>query len=138
MSSNTCKQAAEAARSKASNMTDRGSETVAVLSNGVLYTLWMRATLQFVNGGLSGKVATTVIQPVDMIKVSCARVNIDLQSPFDSIKIGLREPQKGLDGKLPYRGMADCFSKVFRWEGFLLYCGCSTKCASVLRSATPL
>jgi solute carrier family 25 (mitochondrial oxoglutarate transporter), member 11 len=34
-----------------------------------LHTPFMRAALPFVNGGISGMVATTVIQPVDMIKV---------------------------------------------------------------------
>jgi solute carrier family 25 (mitochondrial oxoglutarate transporter), member 11 len=34
-----------------------------------LHTPFMRAALPFINGGLSGMVATTVIQPVDMIKV---------------------------------------------------------------------
>ncbi|KAK0672963.1 putative 2-oxoglutarate/malate translocator [Cercophora samala] len=34
-----------------------------------LHTPFVRAALPFVNGGLSGMVATTVIQPVDMIKV---------------------------------------------------------------------
>jgi len=34
-----------------------------------LHTPFMRAALPFINGGASGMVATTVIQPVDMIKV---------------------------------------------------------------------
>lgn len=34
-----------------------------------LHTPMMRAALPFINGGISGMVATTVIQPVDMIKV---------------------------------------------------------------------
>lgn len=34
-----------------------------------LHTPAMRAALPFINGGLSGMVATTVIQPIDMIKV---------------------------------------------------------------------
>jgi solute carrier family 25 oxoglutarate transporter 11 len=43
-------------------------ETIAV-ANDFLHTPLMRAALPFINGGLSGMVATTVIQPVDMIKV---------------------------------------------------------------------
>lgn len=43
-------------------------ETVAV-ANDFLHTPYMRAALPFINGGISGMVATTVIQPVDMIKV---------------------------------------------------------------------
>ncbi|KAK4164536.1 hypothetical protein QBC43DRAFT_48009 [Cladorrhinum sp. PSN259] len=37
--------------------------------NDFLHTPWVRAALPFVNGGLSGMVATTVVQPVDMVKV---------------------------------------------------------------------
>ncbi|KAI1763404.1 mitochondrial carrier [Hypoxylon sp. FL1150] len=66
MSSNTLKQAAEAARTKSTTMGKHGSETVAA---DFLHTPVMRAALPFINGGLSGMVATTVIQPVDMIKV---------------------------------------------------------------------
>ncbi|KAI0594177.1 mitochondrial carrier domain-containing protein [Biscogniauxia sp. FL1348] len=69
MSSNTLKQAAEAARSKSSNMSKQGTETVAVVGNDFLHTPFMRAALPFLNGGVSGMIATTVIQPVDMIKV---------------------------------------------------------------------
>ncbi|KAI5922454.1 mitochondrial carrier domain-containing protein [Camillea tinctor] len=69
MSSNTLKQAAEAARSKSSNMSKQGSETVAAVGNDFLHTPFMRAALPFINGGVSGMIATTVIQPVDMVKV---------------------------------------------------------------------
>ncbi|KAI8626446.1 mitochondrial carrier domain-containing protein [Xylariaceae sp. FL1651] len=69
MSSNTLKQAAEAARSKTSNMGKQGSETMTAAKNDFLHTPVMRAALPFINGGISGMVATTVIQPVDMIKV---------------------------------------------------------------------
>ncbi|KAK4109773.1 mitochondrial carrier [Canariomyces notabilis] len=41
----------------------------AVMANDFLHTPFMRAALPFINGGISGMVATTVIQPVDMIKV---------------------------------------------------------------------
>ncbi|KAI1826952.1 mitochondrial carrier domain-containing protein [Xylaria intraflava] len=72
MSSNTIKQAAEAALSKTSNMSKQGSETIetmAVAKTDFLHTPLMRAALPFLNGGVSGMAATTVIQPVDMIKV---------------------------------------------------------------------
>ncbi|KAH8666788.1 mitochondrial carrier domain-containing protein [Xylariales sp. PMI_506] len=69
MSSNTLKQAAESARAKASNMTKQSSETVAAVKSDFLHTPVMRAALPFINGGISGMIATTVIQPVDMIKV---------------------------------------------------------------------
>jgi solute carrier family 25 oxoglutarate transporter 11 len=66
MSSSTIKQAAEAARSKTPNMTKPGTESV---TTDFLHTPVMRAALPFINGGISGMVATTVVQPVDMIKV---------------------------------------------------------------------
>ncbi|KAK4189399.1 putative mitochondrial 2-oxoglutarate malate carrier protein [Podospora australis] len=70
--SNTIKQAAEAARGRGSEVmgTAKGvkNDSVAV-ANDFLHTPYMRAALPFINGGLSGMVATTVIQPVDMIKV---------------------------------------------------------------------
>ncbi|CAJ2505092.1 Uu.00g124860.m01.CDS01 [Anthostomella pinea] len=69
MSSNTLKQAADAARTKSSNMGKQSTETVAAVKTDFLHTPLMRAALPFINGGLSGMVATTVIQPVDMIKV---------------------------------------------------------------------
>jgi solute carrier family 25 oxoglutarate transporter 11 len=68
-SSNTLKAAAESARSKASNMTKQGSETVAAVRTDFLHTPFMRAALPFINGGVSGMIATTVIQPIDMVKV---------------------------------------------------------------------
>ncbi|POS78139.1 mitochondrial 2-oxoglutarate/malate carrier protein [Diaporthe helianthi] len=70
--SNTIKQAAEAARSKTSEVMG-GAKNVqsegAAVANDFLHTPYMRATLPFINGGLSGMVATSVIQPVDMVKV---------------------------------------------------------------------
>ena len=41
--------------------------------------------------------------------------------PFDFVKTRLQKQQKGLDGKLPYRGMVDCFAKVAREEGMLRF-----------------
>ncbi|TPX15470.1 uncharacterized protein E0L32_004450 [Thyridium curvatum] len=71
--SSTVRQAAEAARSKTSaevmgTAKNAQAETAAV-ANDFLHTPFMRAALPFINGGISGMVATTVIQPVDMIKV---------------------------------------------------------------------
>ena len=70
--SNTFKQAAEAARTRSSEAMGTAKsvqvETAAVATD-FLHTPFMRAALPFINGGLSGMVATTVIQPVDMIKV---------------------------------------------------------------------
>ncbi|KAI0477360.1 mitochondrial carrier domain-containing protein [Xylariaceae sp. FL0804] len=50
-------------------MSKQSSETVPAVKNDFLHTPVMRAALPFINGGLSGMVATAVIQPVDMIKV---------------------------------------------------------------------
>ncbi|CVL06097.1 related to mitochondrial dicarboxylate transporter [Fusarium mangiferae] len=36
---------------------------------GMIYTPLMRGILPFINGGISGMIATTVIQPIDMVKV---------------------------------------------------------------------
>ena len=43
--------------------------TTEAARNDFLHTPFMRAALPFINGGLSGMAATTVIQPVDMVKV---------------------------------------------------------------------
>ncbi|KAI0396630.1 mitochondrial carrier domain-containing protein [Xylariaceae sp. FL0594] len=69
MSSSTLKQAAEAARSKSPNMNKPSSEPIVAAKTDFLHTPLMRAALPFINGGISGMVATTVIQPVDMVKV---------------------------------------------------------------------
>jgi solute carrier family 25 oxoglutarate transporter 11 len=69
MSSSTLKQAAEAARSKTSNVGKQGSDTMTAAKKDYLHTPVMTAALPFINGGISGMVATSVIQPVDMIKV---------------------------------------------------------------------
>jgi solute carrier family 25 oxoglutarate transporter 11 len=63
--SNQIKQAAESARSKMG----KPSESVAAVRGDFLHTPVMQAALPFLNGGASGMVATTVIQPIDMIKV---------------------------------------------------------------------
>lgn len=47
--------------------------------------------------------------------------------PFDFVKTRLQKQSKGPDGKLPYQGMFDCFSKVAAEEGPLrFYRGFST------------
>lgn len=74
--SNTIKQAAESARNKTSEaldstrkMAEKAAADPIAAKADFLHTPFMRAALPFINGGLSGMVATTVIQPVDMIKV---------------------------------------------------------------------
>jgi solute carrier family 25 (mitochondrial oxoglutarate transporter), member 11 len=41
--------------------------------------------------------------------------------PFDFVKTRLQKQQKGPDGKLPYKGMLDCFQKVAKDEGLLRF-----------------
>ncbi|CEJ90969.1 Putative Mitochondrial 2-oxoglutarate/malate carrier protein [[Torrubiella] hemipterigena] len=70
MTTGTLKQAAESARSKGSEVMGavRRSETGKQVAD-FIHTPYMRAALPFINGGLAGMVATTVVQPVDMVKV---------------------------------------------------------------------
>jgi solute carrier family 25 oxoglutarate transporter 11 len=76
MATSSIKQATEAARHKsteAMESTKRFTETARAdplaAGNTFLHTPFMRAALPFINGGAAGMVATTVIQPIDMIKV---------------------------------------------------------------------
>ena len=41
--------------------------------------------------------------------------------PFDFVKTRLQKQHRGPDGKLPYRGMVDCFTTVARQEGILRF-----------------
>lgn len=66
MTTGPVRQAAESARSRTSEIMK--SDTVARISK-FIHTPAMVAALPFINGGISGMVATTVIQPVDMVKV---------------------------------------------------------------------
>jgi len=47
----------------------RLADNPVAIKNDLLHTPFMRAALPFMNGGAAGMVATTVIQPIDMIKV---------------------------------------------------------------------
>jgi len=47
----------------------QAAENPSQVTQKLLHQPWMRAALPFINGGLAGMVATSVIQPVDMIKV---------------------------------------------------------------------
>lgn len=69
MTSDSLKQAAESARNKASEMMNAAKGSSAAKAKEFLHTPLMKAALPFINGGISGMVATTVIQPVDMVKV---------------------------------------------------------------------
>lgn len=63
------RQAAESARNKTNEALNVAKADTNVVAGDFLHRPLMRAALPFINGGLSGMVATTVIQPVDMIKV---------------------------------------------------------------------
>ena len=54
---------------EAPNMAKQAAENPKQVSQDFLHTPFMRAALPFINGGIAGMTATTVIQPVDMIKV---------------------------------------------------------------------
>ncbi|KAF4986764.1 hypothetical protein FDECE_15782 [Fusarium decemcellulare] len=69
MSGQSLKQAAESARSKTSEVLGAARGESAAFANNLLHSPAMKAALPFINGGISGMVATTVIQPVDMVKV---------------------------------------------------------------------
>lgn len=51
------------------NMAKQAAENPKAASKDFLHTPFMKAALPFINGGIAGMTATTVIQPVDMIKV---------------------------------------------------------------------
>ncbi|CAG9999163.1 unnamed protein product [Clonostachys byssicola] len=69
MTSGSLKQAAESARSKTTEVLGAAKTSTAAVATGFIQTPFARAALPFINGGISGMVATTVIQPVDMVKV---------------------------------------------------------------------
>lgn len=96
MSSNSIKQAAEAARNRTSdaiNATKQMAETaksdLPAARTDFLHTPAVRAALPFVNGGIAGMVATSVIQPIDMIKVR-------LQLAGEGVKTGPKPTPLGI------------------------------------------
>lgn len=60
---------AQDAANKAQELAQTAKEDPKKASQDFLHTPFMRGALPFINGGLSGMVATTCIQPIDMIKV---------------------------------------------------------------------
>jgi solute carrier family 25 (mitochondrial oxoglutarate transporter), member 11 len=72
MSSPTVNRVKDTAKSAASKVESAANEAVndpVQAKNDFLHTPVVRAALPFVNGGLAGMVATTCIQPIDMVKV---------------------------------------------------------------------
>ena len=63
------KQTSETVLSDASSAMKSAAENPKQTTSNFLHTPFMRAALPFVNGGIAGMTATTVIQPVDMVKV---------------------------------------------------------------------
>jgi solute carrier family 25 oxoglutarate transporter 11 len=63
------KQTSEAVLTDASNVMKTAAENPRKATTDFLHTPFMRGALPFINGGLAGMTATTVIQPVDMVKV---------------------------------------------------------------------
>lgn len=69
MAGGSVRQAAESARNKTSEVISAARTDGVAVAHDLLHTPFMRAALPFVNGGISGMVATSVVQPVDMVKV---------------------------------------------------------------------
>lgn len=72
ISSDTMEKVAEPSPARSTRVMPAAKGTpgeAAAVANDFLHTPFMRAALPFINGGLSGMVATTVVQPIDMIKV---------------------------------------------------------------------
>ena len=65
----TAKQTSEAALADASAVMKNAAENPKQATQSFLSTPFVRAALPFINGGIAGMTATTVIQPVDMVKV---------------------------------------------------------------------
>ena len=63
------KQGSETILKDASETMSKAAENPKKATADFLHTPFMRAALPFINGGLAGMTATTVIQPVDMVKV---------------------------------------------------------------------
>ncbi|KAF1912107.1 mitochondrial carrier domain-containing protein [Ampelomyces quisqualis] len=63
------KQSSEAVLSDASSAMSKAAENPKKATTDLLHTPFMRGALPFINGGLAGMTATSVIQPVDMVKV---------------------------------------------------------------------
>ncbi|KAF9729718.1 putative mitochondrial 2-oxoglutarate/malate carrier protein [Paraphaeosphaeria minitans] len=65
----SAKQSSEVALADASAAMKNAAENPKQATQSFLHTPFVRAALPFINGGIAGMTATTVIQPVDMVKV---------------------------------------------------------------------
>ncbi|KAF1995365.1 mitochondrial dicarboxylate transporter [Amniculicola lignicola CBS 123094] len=83
------KQTSETVLSDASSAMKTAAENPKQATSDFLHTPFIRGALPFVNGGLAGMTATTVIQPVDMVKVR-------LQLAGEGIKTGPKPTPFGI------------------------------------------
>ncbi|KIW04287.1 hypothetical protein, variant [Verruconis gallopava] len=96
MSTSTLADAAKTKSTKAlnalketPNMAKQAAENPKQVSQDFLHTPFMRAALPFINGGIAGMTATTVVQPIDMIKVR-------LQLAGEGVKTGPKPTPLGI------------------------------------------
>ena len=61
--------------------------------------------LDFVAGGISAAVSKTVVAPLERVK----------------ILLQIQDAQKFIPKDQQYKGIVDCFSRVYREQGFLSY-----------------
>lgn len=83
------KQGSETILKDASETMSKAAENPKKATADFLHTPFMRAALPFINGGLAGMTATTVIQPVDMVKVR-------LQLAGEGVKTGPKPTPIGI------------------------------------------
>lgn len=83
------KQSSETILKDASETMSKAAENPKKATADFLHTPFMRAALPFINGGLAGMTATTVIQPVDMVKVR-------LQLAGEGVKTGPKPTPVGV------------------------------------------
>ena len=77
------------AAEEASKILDQAKDDPKAATQTFLHTPFMRAALPFINGGSAGMVATTCIQPIDMIKVR-------LQLAGEGVKTGPKPTPLGV------------------------------------------
>jgi len=85
----SAKQTSESVITETSAAMKNAAENPKAATSTFLHTPFMRAALPFINGGLAGMTATTVIQPVDMVKVR-------LQLAGEGVKTGPKPTPVGV------------------------------------------
>ncbi|KAI9782882.1 MAG: putative mitochondrial 2-oxoglutarate/malate carrier protein [Peltula sp. TS41687] len=104
--SSTAKKAIEAAKQKSNTAIAAVSEETAQVVertpraiDNFLHQPWVKGALPFINGGLAGMTATTVIQPIDMVKVR-------LQLAGEGLRTGPRPTPLGVTREILASGKA--------------------------------